>query len=679
MDTNKTIPKGSITSARSPDYRPDIDGLRALAVIAVILNHFNKSLLPSGHLGVDIFFVISGYVITSSLARHPGKDLKEFLLAFYSRRIKRLQPALVFYVLLASFLICLFNPAPAETIRTGIASLFGVSNLFLFQQATNYFARAAELNIFTHTWSLGVEEQFYLVFPVLAWATGFARQQNKGFRNLGIVTGVLSVASFLAFVSLSRTNQPAAYFLMPPRFWELGIGCLMFLLLKSSKQAADQLARIPPLLPLAAILGIMSIQTKSKEILLLVLLTALLIACLKPGTSPYRILTGSLVLYIGKISYSLYLWHWGILCLSRWTLGIYWWTVPFQLILMVGLAMLSYHFIESPLRTAAWSPSRLRVVGLGFGASAAASTVLAAIGLTPLISLFTGRMSPVFAEGGQSMTKTYALTKHNSSWQGKKCVLHDNTEVGKEIALINCTLGDFSMATRRILVIGNSFSITFTTGFDQLVLQDNYAVAITSSFGAAPSPDIEVSHVGYNKSNIYYWKFLVPRLISQLQRNDWVFIVNDLAGFSPEQSSELDRLRIQQFKRGLLRLSDELSPKGIRIAVLHGLPFARDAKCVPAVAARQWYNSIGDGPCRFLSKKETLQRRQPLDTMLKDLQANGEITVIDLFDIFCPGELCTYNAENGELLYRDEHSHPSIEAVRLSAPSIRAILAAPIP
>ena len=154
-------------SSTKSRYRPEIDGLRAFAVVAVIINHFNKEILPNGYLGVDIFFVISGFVITSSLYQRPSKNFKDFICGSYERRIKRLVPALSVFVLITSIMICLFNPTPGISLLTGLTSLFGLSNLYLLKESTDYFAQLTELNIFTHTWSLGVEEQFYLLFPFL--------------------------------------------------------------------------------------------------------------------------------------------------------------------------------------------------------------------------------------------------------------------------------------------------------------------------------------------------------------------------------------------------------------------------------------------------------------------------------------------------------------------------------
>ena len=152
--TSRASDSKSIYQSKSSRYRPEIDGLRAFAVIVVIINHFNKDILPGGYLGVDIFFVISGYVITSSLFGRPSKDFKDFISGFYERRIKRLVPALSVFVLITSIAICSFNTDPGQSLKTGIASLFGLSNIAIYVASIDYFAQSTELNVFTHTWSL---------------------------------------------------------------------------------------------------------------------------------------------------------------------------------------------------------------------------------------------------------------------------------------------------------------------------------------------------------------------------------------------------------------------------------------------------------------------------------------------------------------------------------------------
>ncbi|MAI24484.1 MAG: acyltransferase [Spirochaeta sp.] len=355
-----------VTKAKSR-YRPEIDGLRAFAVIAVIINHFNKDLLPSGYLGVDIFFVISGYVITSSLAGRESKNFLDFLTGFYERRIKRLVPALVVFVLITSVLISFFNSEPGVALGLGWRSLFGVSNINLYRSATDYFAESTELNPFTHTWSLGVEEQFYLLFPFLIWFSGFGRQAAKGARNLFFWVGALTVASLISFIYLYQVNQPAAYFLMPPRFWEMAAGCLIFIGFQKRARIEQALEQVSPLLVVAAMVGVMFLPESAAvpATISVVLLSAILVACLKQGTAAYKFFTLEKVVYVGLISYSLYLWHWSVLSISRWTIGIHWWSVPIQAGLMLLLATGSYRFIETSFRGKVWFPEKWKTVSLG--------------------------------------------------------------------------------------------------------------------------------------------------------------------------------------------------------------------------------------------------------------------------------------------------------------------------
>ena len=366
-------------------YRPEIDGLRAFAVVAVIINHFNKDLLPSGYLGVDIFFVISGYVITSSLAGRQSKNFWDFVTGFYERRIKRLVPALVVFVLITSVLISLFNPDPGVSLGLGWRSLFGISNINLYRSSTDYFAQSTELNPFTHTWSLGVEEQFYLLFPFLIWFSGFGRQTARGARNLFFWVGALTIASLIGFIYLYKVNQPAAYFLMPPRFWEMAAGCLIFIGFQKRARIEQALEQVPPLLVVAAMVGVMFLPVSAAvpATIGVVVLSAVLIACLKKGTAAYQFFTLDKVVFIGLISYSLYLWHWTVLSISRWTIGIHWWSVPFQVGLMALMAIGSFYIIESPTRKRQFNKRYIALL-LGFG------SILASVFFGKVLNRFQG-------------------------------------------------------------------------------------------------------------------------------------------------------------------------------------------------------------------------------------------------------------------------------------------------
>jgi hypothetical protein len=150
-----------------------------------------------------------------------------------------------------------------------------------------------------------------------------------------------------------------------------------------------------------------------------------------------------------------------------------------------------------------------------------------------------------------------------------------------------------------------------------------------------------------------------------------VFLVNDMASFSPQQENKNSERLLKKLKQGLEALALELSSKDLKLVILHGLPFAREAKCDPETAIPQWFNPFGSQSCPMPNRKQSLDRRKKLDEVLLPLQKEKGVTIVDLFDIFCPTEICSYVSIDGQILYRDEHSHPSIEAARLSASKIR--------
>ncbi len=388
-------------------YRPEIDGLRAVAVLAVIVNHVSARLLPGGYLGVDVFFVISGFVITASLAQRPATGLTDLMLGFYARRIRRLLPALLLCVLITAVALCLVNPEPGQMLGVGWRSLFGFSNLMLHRLAVDYFRPAAELNPFTHTWTLGVEEQFYLLLPLLVWFSGFARRGRPGYRRLFWLLMPLAVASFGVFVQQLGVDEPAAFFLLRARFWELGVGCLLWLALalwgrRGIAQGGGTAAPIRLPLALAAFVGLLGVMALPLPFGALpvgaaVALSALLLATLRPGGAARGLLSSPPLVFLGLISYSLYLWHWSVLTLARWTVGLTPITIPLLLALSLVLAVLSWRFVEEPLRRSPWWPERWQVLATGLLLAALGAGALQLLTRYGAARLFLGDVKAAFA------------------------------------------------------------------------------------------------------------------------------------------------------------------------------------------------------------------------------------------------------------------------------------------
>lgn len=188
----------SNTVGAHSDYRPELDGIRAFAVLIVIANHFGWAAVPSGFLGVDVFFVLSGYVVCAAISRRVHLGFFAFLLDFYARRVRRILPALVLCVLVTAAVGVLFIQHPAGSLVAGAFALVGMSNLSFYWHSTDYFGEVARHNLFTHNWSLGVEEQFYLILPVvfLLTRTSWLRSRLSHASAMVVALGVLGAASF---------------------------------------------------------------------------------------------------------------------------------------------------------------------------------------------------------------------------------------------------------------------------------------------------------------------------------------------------------------------------------------------------------------------------------------------------------------------------------------------------
>jgi peptidoglycan/LPS O-acetylase OafA/YrhL len=440
-------------SLRGETYRADIDGLRAIAVLAVVLYHAGVPGFSGGFVGVDIFFVISGYLITGIVAREIAAG-QFSLLNFYERRIRRIFPAL-FVMLAFSALAALIIHLPAELqefSRSLIAAALFVSNIFFWQTA-DYFAGPSHLKPLLHTWSLAVEEQFYIVFPVMLMALArFARARFL----MWLVP--ITLLSLMISIWATDAKPVAAFYLLPARLWELMVGALLAL-------GAIPAIRRAGLREAAGfggmVLIILSIALYSSAVSFPGL--AALIPCLgaalviHAGTSGSNLMSRILgvrpLVVVGLMSYSLYLWHWPLLAFARQARGepLGALEIGYMLAASFFVAALSWRFIEQPVRARRVLMERSHL----FASAAAATLGAAAFAASALLGagwpMRHPRYDPVHIAGRE-------LLKEGT------CFLRDDQSAAEWAGIESCTSGPATAPM--ILLWGDSYAAHLASGLE---------------------------------------------------------------------------------------------------------------------------------------------------------------------------------------------------------------------
>ncbi len=407
-------------------YRPEIDGLRAIAVVSVLLYHAGASiagtpLFPGGFIGVDIFFVISGYLI-SSLIFNELRDTGRFSFTnFYERRAKRILPAL-FVVMLASILVGWFVLLPSDFVAMGHSigsSVLFVSNIYFYIVTTEYAAPDSNLLPLLHTWSLSVEEQFYLIFPVIVLIC------TRIPKTYWIAAASITFLASLAFAEAMTEKDPSfSFYLLPSRMWELLAGVAIALLERRTPSAfitksASALSLIALLTIIASVLFGFDKESHHPGLLTLIPVgaCALLILTASPQNITGKLLSLKPMIWIGLISYSLYLWHFPIFAFIRINvLDAQPMALALGTILSVALAYASYRWIETPFRKGTFTKPRapLKIAMMAtIGMAAISLLAVSTNGNTKRMEGLSGALTQFSFDNGALADERYFFIKKN--------------------------------------------------------------------------------------------------------------------------------------------------------------------------------------------------------------------------------------------------------------------------
>ena len=462
-------PASAPVAATQGGHRGDIDGLRAVAVLPVVAYHVGIQAVPGGFVGVDIFFVISGYLITQVLVQDIHGD-RFSLIKFYERRVRRILPALL-AVLLGTFAICAVYSLPSEFVdfsRSLIAAAASVSNIYFWQTA-GYFAAPALTKPLLHTWSLAVEEQYYIFWPLLLW------MGLRLFKRHLLSAAVFAALASLAVSAIGAFTHPSAtFYLVHTRAWELLLGGLLPLGALSKpigRMARNVLCLIGLALIVASVLAIKSDLPFPGILAVPPCLGAFLIilAGRDGETFAGRVLGWKPIAFFGIISYSLYLWHWPLTVFqSNYALLLTGGSEREQKLAIIAwsllLATVSWRLIEQPFRVGSWRPSRPVL----FRSAAVGTAIVMILGVVA----WSANGFPARYTAHQLKIASYLSYDAGPMLRSGPCFVAD---VDRETFAPNCLALDSSRAN--YLLLGDSHAAELWSGLNSVYPEINFLQA----------------------------------------------------------------------------------------------------------------------------------------------------------------------------------------------------------
>jgi peptidoglycan/LPS O-acetylase OafA/YrhL len=579
-------------------FRPDIEGLRALAIGLIVLNHNLVRGFSGGFIGVDVFFVISGFLITSIIVDQIARD--QFTIGeFYRRRIVRLFPALLFNLVVVT-IVSAFVMMPNELASYGqslvYASIF-CANFFFYGDA-GYFTLAATTRPLIHLWSLAVEEQFYIFWPILLIAVAHWKHRNKMF-----ALGILSIVSFLLAVWTVGVNMKAAFYLIPYRAWEFAIGGLLAFV--------PLVGRVPSLvrqgLGIAGILAILICANRYQELSTPFPGLSALAPCLGtaavilagPGSLAGWAFSLAPVRFFGRISYSLYLWHWPVIVLSLLAM------LPMHdprvmmgnIALSILLGWLSYRYVERGGRVLLDHMSRPAVLRSGL---ATIVTGVAAGALLIVTDGFPGRFR------GDALRIAVVLNgDEQKTYRSGTCFI---VEPGDRFDPSTCL--EHHREKPSILIVGDSVAAHYWPGFSKLT--DAFDVMQATIAGCTPQLT--------EKTKLACQRFFQDVLTQQAPRIQPDLIL--LAGnWQAEDVTKID---------GTL---DKLKRLGLKVVLVGPMP--RYDTYLPRIL---FFSSPAD------REAAAAEHRDPeiwaIDAAMKAAAARHNVAFVSPVELLCPAHRC---------------------------------------
>ncbi|TDK24168.1 acyltransferase [Arthrobacter crusticola] len=674
-------------SGSTKGARRDIQALRAVAVGLVVLNHLWPSSLPGGYVGVDVFFVISGFLISKHLLGELDRTGTVRLGAFYARRIKRLLPAALTVSVVSLTAAWVFLPFPRwESIaQETVAATLYVENWFLAARSVDYSAANAAASTAQHYWSLSVEEQFYLVWPVfllgLFLLAARLRLRRQPTVRLGLAAvGILSLV-FCIFITY--TSRSEAYFVTPARVWEFAaggllgtlaaanipsyrlggrlrlsgmaqwLGCALILL---SALTFDESTFFPGSAALVPVAGTMLVLWSGPH---------------HPRWSPNVLLAVKPVQFIGDISYSLYLWHWPLIVIAPGVLDrdLSNWDRAALLGASVVLAVLTKYLIEDPGRTRlfkGFSPRRiftLTLVAMAVVTVTAGAMVFTASSLQREQSAALDAASGGPCFGAKSLTAgrhcadpfgppaVAEVSADDAPWKSaKECTKADNPiVVDGKVRLTECNFANGTAAAVTVWLVGDSHAEHWQSAVTELARQNNWVLR-KSLFPGCPIVDVErvafkgkpVRDPGFD-SSCRGWSSSVSQRINE-ERPDIIFVSSFGAGETIEDGT--GRPQLEQYRDGFAERITPWANHGAEVYVLRDTPLTLGRTTADCLTKNR------DAPVECSTDGSEALAVDPLAEAAQAEQSS-RIKVLDFSDQFCPGGRC-YAAIGGVHVYFDD-------------------------